>query len=300
MYVPWNRSSPFPHPFIIHSHPEWYRRIVMLLGFLMPGASQHNGRPEQKLWIIKRPQLLVEFPYIQPSNLKSVERRKSNLKKYWFCRPICGPFHSAARDSRITPPPPPHPPPPPQTPPTPSLQQRFCRYIRLLNSFCPVVSVITTWLNVEELNITHREGIFYLNLIHRINYFFLNIFAWINFSIVIWRVLWDEGPTSGSPGKGWTKMLLETNQVGTSNSFIISDSSFLNFNIVHYVLNSFKNALPWDDHLVHFYLIKYIWGESPSNRFHTRYDAGRVGDQNLLLRLKIDVKVSSHWAWKAD
>jgi hypothetical protein len=41
-------------------------------------------------------------------------------------------------------------------------------------------------------------------------------------------------------------------------------------------------------------------GERPGNRFHTRYDAGRVGDQNLLLHLKINVKVSSHLAWKAD
>ena len=105
IYVPWNRSSPFPHPFIIHSHPEWYRRTVVLLGALVPGTCQHNGRPEQKLWIFKRPKLLVEFPYIQPSNLKSVERRKSIFFfKCWFCRPICCPFHSAARDSRITPP----------------------------------------------------------------------------------------------------------------------------------------------------------------------------------------------------
>jgi len=44
--------------------------------------------------------LLVEFPYIQPSNLKSVGRRKSKFKKIY----IGFAAQFAAPDSRITPP----------------------------------------------------------------------------------------------------------------------------------------------------------------------------------------------------
>jgi hypothetical protein len=59
----------------------------------------------------------------------------------------------------------------------------------------------------------------------------------------MWRVLWDVGPKSASPGKGRTRILLETHKADAAISFVISDSSYLNFNIVHYVLNYFGNAL---------------------------------------------------------
>jgi hypothetical protein len=67
--------------------------------------------PNRNYEFFKRPQLFVEYPYIQPSNLKYVERRKSNFSLKILILPHnLLPLYSAARDSHITPPKPhPHP-----------------------------------------------------------------------------------------------------------------------------------------------------------------------------------------------
>jgi hypothetical protein len=60
--------------------------------------------PNRNYEFFKRPQLFVEYPYIQPSNLKYVKRRKSNFSLKILILPHnLLPHYSAARDSRITP-----------------------------------------------------------------------------------------------------------------------------------------------------------------------------------------------------
>lgn len=63
---------------------------VALLGFVVSGASSHNGRHLQKLRTLKQTQLFISFYFIWLCNLKFVEPRRSNY--FWFKNLICHTF----------------------------------------------------------------------------------------------------------------------------------------------------------------------------------------------------------------